>query len=276
VARGLAAVGSSPPFLLSALLGVLALWLVYASTGVIRIATPGLVAQIEALPPIQSALDANFFEVGTRVFSAASNVTIAIGLLVLRAVTVAFWVSMALEWFEHGSQGMDAARAAARRVRSAFRTVVGVQAALMVIMVALAILSPLLGQLLLPLLFVVPLYFLVFTPIVAVREATTVRRSFALALAGARLRGPQHAILVFAYGFLTIVLLVATSGSVATPVTPTLVVWAYILLTNVVHVGMLAAFSYRWLLVRDVVIASGAGEPRERRSLRRPSPSGLR
>ncbi len=81
-------------------------------------------------------------------------------------------------------------------------------------------------------------------------------------------------ILVFGYVMVTLLLYFSTIGSPATPVTPTLVVWAYALFINFVHVAILAAVAYRWLTIRDEVLAWAPRRPAPQARGRRPA--GLR
>src|SRR6266540_770539 len=63
LARGLFAVGTSPSLLVTAFLGVLMMWAIYAGLGIAGLTPPGLMAQLEAVPPLHSGIDANMFQV---------------------------------------------------------------------------------------------------------------------------------------------------------------------------------------------------------------------
>jgi hypothetical protein len=257
LARGLLAAGGSPPLLIVTFLTVLAVWLIYSSTGIIRIAFPGVMAQIASVAPLHSALDANFFGAGTRVFSPVNVISLALVLLVLRAGVEAFSISLILERLEGAARGRDAIRSAARTAVRSLQRVVAIEALFMVLMLFLpTALGPLLGALSLVITFIAPTYFLVYAPIVAVRERAGLREVLRLSVRMARLRGPQHVLLVFAYVMITLTLVFTTSGGRDTPITPSVLVWSYALFTNFVHVGVLAALTHRWLSRREDVLAA--------------------
>jgi hypothetical protein len=260
LARGLAVVGNSPVLLATTFLGVLAVWGIYASAGLIRVTSPGVMAHLMAIPPVHAAFDANFFGVGTVVFSPATTLTLTAGLLLLRSSLVAFCISLVLEHLEgdaHGSRALVAS--AARRALGSLRIVLAVEAAFLVIMLGLPILlGPFIGPLAIAITFVAPAFFLVLAPVIAVRESPGLRQSLRLSVRAARLRGPQHVILVFTYVMATLALFITTQGTAATPVTATVLVWAYALFINFVHSAVLATVVYRWLAVRDVVLQMAA------------------
>src|SRR5439155_19791422 len=105
---GLAVSGTSPAILVTAFVRLLLIWLVFSSTGLIQAPVPGVTAQIEALPPLQSPLAANFFGLGARVFPPAVSITLAGVLLLVRSALLAFSISLVIEWLQ-GSGGGRAA-----------------------------------------------------------------------------------------------------------------------------------------------------------------------
>jgi hypothetical protein len=275
LARGLAVVGSSPVLLTTTFLAVLAIWGVYSSAGLIRVTSPGVMAQLMAVPPVHAAFDANFFGVGTIVFSPATTLTLTTALLLVRSALVAFLVSLILEHLEGGDLAPGPLLGAALgRTRHSLRLVLPVEALFLVVMLGLPILlGPFIGPLAIAITFVGPAFFLVFAPVIAVRESRGLRESLRLSVRAARLRGPQHVLLVFSYVMATLFLFISTQGTAATPVTPTVVVWAYVLFVNVLHVAVLAGVVYRWLAVRDVVLQMAAEAPPR---VQRTRPRGLR
>ena len=82
-----------------------------------------------------------------------------------------------------------------------------------------------------------------------------------LSVRAARLRGPQHLTFAFVYVFAALYIVLGLRGSAGAPATPSVAVWAYVLFATYLHVSLLAALTYRWLLVRGVV---GADEERDR------------
>jgi len=255
LARGIAVAGTSPALLVTAFVGLLLIWLVYSSTGLIQAPVPGVMAQIEALPPMQSALDANFFGLGARVFPPAVSITLAGVLLLLRSALLAFSISLVIEWLQGSGGGRAAVRGAAARTYRILQVVVAIEALFLALVFVLpALLGAILGPLGTVLALVMGMYFVVFAPIVAVHERVGLRESVRLSARAARLRGPQHILLVFPYLLVSLYITLRTTGSPGFPVTPSFLVWAYALFMTFVHVAILAALTQRWRLVRGAVM----------------------
>ena len=161
---------------------------------------------------------------------------------------------MCIETFEGAGGGWAAVRPAVSRAARSVQTVLAIEVSFLVLLLGLLfVLGPLLGPLALPIDFIAPVYFLAYVPVVAVREQAGLRESFRLGIRAARVRGPQHSILVFGYVMVTILLFFA-ARTPAAPATPSPLVWAYALFLNFVHVSVLATFVYRWLSMRDGVL----------------------
>ncbi len=262
LARGLAVVGTSPALLASVFLGTLALWLTYSSSGVIRVASPGVMGQLDSVPPVHSLLDIQFLLQATRVFTAAGTVGVGVALLLVRTALMAFWLSMILSGFQEGGDWRATLRSAGRRTLDRYVVMLEVEAGFVVLVYVFSlVLGSFLGLIGLLGVVIVTMIFLIDVPIAVVAERVGVREAVRLSLRAARLPGRQHIMLSSTYVFLTIFLISATVAGPASPATPSILVWAYVLFLSAVHVSILAAFTYRWLVVKGTVfeeIATGA------------------
>ncbi len=258
---------TSTPLLIATFLGALVLWGLYSSTGRVRLASPGVIGQVESLPPLQSILDSTFLFDASRVFPATVTLPLALALLLVHAALMAFCVSMVLEGAERGVFGGPAVLPALGRAARAVRTVFTVDAAfLLMVFVLPTALAAILGIFGLILAVVAVMYFLAYAPVVAVRDGPGVLLVFRLAYRGSRLRGPQHTLLVFPYLMATLYLALRPYGGPAQQATPSLLTWGLALFLNFVHVSILAALTHRWLAIRDDLVT--VEPPPERRRLR--------
>jgi hypothetical protein len=255
--RGMAAVAGSPPLLLSSFVTALGLWLVYSSTGVIRVASPGLtIPQLEALPPIHSLLDYNFLTTASRVLSSAATFAIGAGLMLARASILAFWIALLLDAFRSGGRtGLAAVRAAAGTAIGTIPVMLAMETGYLGLV---AILPALFGSLFGLLGFMAGLigimYFFGFAPIVAVAEKLRVRPALQIGVRAARLRGRRHLVMVLGYVVVDVFLLNPALSSPAAPVTPSIPVWIYGLFVSFLQLAVLGALVYRWLAVRGPVL----------------------
>jgi hypothetical protein len=273
IARGLAAVGGSPALLSSVFLGVLALWFLYSSYAGILAPSPAAMVLLVSLPPVHSLLDIQLLASG-HVASATATVAFGAGLLILRALLVTVWVSLALERLgEHeGSFGRPSLGVALRR----FGNILVVEAGLMGVAVgSLVIASGFLGASLGALgvigALIGGLYFLVYTPVAVVADGLTVRAAVRASIRAARIPGPRHMLIVFGYLAVTLFMSVSTPGSRVAQATPSFMVWALVLFVSFLHVAVLASFVYRWLAIREPVLAArgtAKADAAERSSLR--------
>jgi hypothetical protein len=258
-------VGTSPLILGTAFLSVLVIWLIYSSTGIIGIASPAAVGQIQSLLPVHSLLDVLFMFAALRVFSAPVAIALGAVLLLLRATFLSLLLALivgALDTRVRFSTWRDELRAAGRRAYSVFQFVFALEAGMVVAVYALSsILGTFFGPLGLRLAVVIEMYLLVLSPVVATTERLGAAASVRLSTRAARLRGSQNLTFAFIYVFITLYVMLDLRVSPAAQATPSIAVWAYVLFATFVHVALLTALAYRWLLVRAVV---GADEERER------------
>jgi hypothetical protein len=265
IARSLILVGTSPLILATAFLSVLAIWLIYSSSWIIRIASPATMAQIQSLLPLHSLLDLQFMFAGLRVFSAPVAIGLSAVLLLVRAAFLSLLLALIVGVLDRRVQPatwQDELRMAGRRAYSVFQYVFAIEAGMVVAVYALSsILGAFFGALGLVMALILEMYLLVLSPVVAATERLGAGAAVRLSVRAGRLRGPQHLGLAVAYVFFALYVVLGLRGSPATPVTPSIEVWAYVLFATFVHVSLLTALTYRWLLVREVV---GADQERER------------
>jgi hypothetical protein len=261
--RGFVLVGTSPLILGTSFLSVLVVWLIYSNSGIVRVASPATMAQIQSLVPMNSLIDIQFMFASLRVFSAPMAIGLSAVLLLVRSAFLSLVLALivnALDRRTRPASWQDELRMAGRRAYSVFQFVFAIEAGMVVAVYALSsILGAFFGVLGLVLALIVEMYLLMLSPVVAASERLGAAASVRLSTRAARLRGPQHLGVAIAYVFATLYLILGLRPSPAAPATPSIGVWAYVLFTTFVHVSVLTALTYRWLLVRDVV---GADEER--------------
>jgi hypothetical protein len=101
-------------------------------------------------------------------------------------------------------------------------------------------------------------YFFVYCEIVAVVDRAPIRQAVVLGVRAARLPGREHAILVFSYEIVALILASFVAGRGIVTATPSASVWGYALFIAFLHVSVLAAFTWRWDVLAEPVKA-GAG-----------------
>jgi hypothetical protein len=93
--------------------------------------------------------------------------------------------------------------------------------------------------------------------------STAVRAS----VRGARLPGSRHVVLTFGYVIAALLIQSTSATARISPATPSVVTWAYVLLVNFLNLTVLAAFVYRWLMVRPGIAFDAVPPARPRRAL---------
>jgi hypothetical protein len=281
-AKGLLAVGGSPVLLIGSFLAVLGLWLVFSAYGVALAVTPGFMAMLESLPPVHVLfLDLQAVFSGGAV-SPIHGLLLAAGLLLVRAALSGFWIALLVDRFDPGLEGPsdvapDGWRAqvsrAARRTWRSIGSLVGIEAGYFTLsMLTFFLLSYGLGQLPVIVWLVGGLYFLVFAPIVAVVEGAGSRPAAQLAIRAARLPGPRHMMTTTLYVALALIVSLFAPPSRVAAATPSIGVWLSVLFVTFLNMAALATFTYRWLAIRERVLAM-ASEPRSEPQQRRaPAP----
>jgi hypothetical protein len=285
VARGLRVVGGSPLLVISSFLAVLALWSAFAAFGVVLAATPGFMGMLVSLPPMHTL----FLDIQVLLAGGASSpikgIALAVGLIVVRAALMGFWISLILQRLDRdGDRGDPAgpdqpgrgwtgeARAALRRMAGSFGPLVGVEAgffALAIVTLFLAV--GLLGQFAAIGGLLAGLYFFVFAPIAVITERTGLRGGYLLAVKAARLPGPKHLVATASYVALSLMVSVFAPPSPVAAATPSVATWLFVLFVSFLHMIALATFTYRWLVVREHALAAD-GQRNGARPQRAPAP----
>jgi len=251
-------------------LGVLGLWFAFTGYGRVVAPAPSAMVLFEALPPIHSLLDLQFLTAG-RTVSLAVGLSLGMGLLVARAVLLSLWVSLILDsmaWMGGSVAWWPDWRTVLRRALRSLPAMVGLEGAYLALtLLAVSVAGSFLGELGVIAALVGGLYFLAFSAIAAVVEGASARVAARLSFRGARLPGPRHMLLTFSYLAVALFLSLVTPSSRVSQATPSFQVWAYVLFVNFLHVSVLGAFTFRWLIIRDRVIEDEAA----RRPVRTPA-----
>src|SRR6266511_2167445 len=232
LARGVSAVGRSPLLLVITFLAVLWLWLVFSGYGVVTSAVPQAMVLLISLPPIHTLLDIEFLARG-RTVAAGEVVAFSVGLVLLRAVLMSLWASLV--------------------------PMTGIELGFLTLAtVAIFLVTGFLGTLGVIAALVAGLYFFSFAPVIVVAEGVGTVRAAQLSIKAARVPGPQHMLLITTYLALTLFIAIVTPGSRVAAATPSVEVWAFALFVGFLHVAVLGAFMYRWLLIREHALAAAS------------------
>jgi hypothetical protein len=252
------AVFGTPVLVLLPVLMVGVLWVAFLGIGLDHV--PNFFQLVLAIPPLSSFFDLNL--AATLRGQGTGILLLLVPMTVVRGVVWSVLVSLVVEALDTGrvtSLGL------LRGIRCA-PAVLGVVFVDLVLLFAAQILLPILGSSLGGLAFFGALIggvnFLVFAPIVAIRDGSTARVALGTSARAARLPGPRHVGLVFLYFFVSYFAFPPTSG--AFTVNPSVLAWAFVLATSVFHVLIVAAFAYRFGVVEDDVPAAA---PRRRSTL---------
>jgi len=256
VARGLTTVGASAVLLASVFLAVLFLWLGFTAYGVGLGASPVGMVQFLSLPPLHSLVDVQSL-VGGRAGTPALLVFGA-GLLAFRALMTSFWVSVAREHLVTEPDGRPGGGSVVRRALKGFSSVLVIELGYLAVpLVMLGAINVVLGPQISGLAFIgwlmAGLYLFLFAEVIAVSEGVGVREAVQLSVRTARVPGREHALLIFAYFLLYIFLTIATPSASVIEATPRTAVWVYVLIVSFLHVSVLAAVTFRWLVMGDAV-----------------------
>jgi len=267
--RGFLAVAVQPALLVGTFLVVLLAWLGLIVLGFEG--APSRMVDLLAMAPIST-----YFDLGTgaSLFGIGTGFLIFTGVaLVIRTFVYAALAGVIVEALEDGRVSVYGV---IRGVR-ALPTVLVVQVLSFSLIVGGNIIFPVLGPGIGFLGFVAALvaglFFLGFAPTAAVRQGRpaqeTIRRSGRAAL----MPGGRHLMLCTLYFFLALPVVVGFSpGGTDITASPTLVTWVFVLAVNLLHIGFMAAFAYRWIVAEAAV----PEEPIRRRATRRTPPARAR
>jgi hypothetical protein len=248
--RGLLAVVSSPVLLVVAVILVPASWLGLLAIGFEG--SPSRLVDVLALPPISTYFDlgtgASMLGIGPE-FLVFTGVAIAI-----RSVVYAILAGMIVEVLEDGRVSTFGVL----RGIAAFPTVLVVQILSFTLIIAGNLVFPVLGPGIGFLAFVAALvgglFFLGFAPTAAIRQrrgvAETIRRSARAAM----MPGSRHLLFCTLYFFVALPVVVGFApGGGQITANPELATWIFALAVNVLHLGFMAALSYRWIVAEPSV-----------------------
>jgi hypothetical protein len=267
--RGLLTVASSPVLVIVALLLVPVAWFGLLAIGFEG--SPSRLVDVLALPPIST-----YFDLGTAAsavgFGPAFLVFTGVA-IVLRSIVYAVLTGMILEALEDGRVSTYGVL----RGVSAIPTVIVVQVLSFSLIVAgnlvFPVLGPGLGFLGFVAALVAGLFFLGFAPTAAIRQGRGVTETLRRSGRAAMLPGSRQLLFCTLYFFVALPVVVgfAPGGSDITA-NPTFGTWVFALAVNVLHLGFMAALSYRWIVAEPSV----PEEPVRRRRPPREPPSRAR
>jgi len=248
--RGLLTVASSPALIVIAVVVVPLAWMALLAIGFEG--SPSRLVDVLALPPIST-----YFDLGT----GASIVGIGPAFLVytafaivIRSVVYAVLSGLIVEALEDGRVSTYGLLRGLRVIP----TVIVVQVLSFSLIVAGNLVFPVLGPGIGFLAFVAALvgglFFLGFAPTAAIRQghgiAETIRRSGRAAM----LPGSRHLVFCSLYFFIALPVVVGFApGGGDITANPTLATWVFALAVNVLHLGFMAALSYRWIVAEPSV-----------------------
>jgi len=248
--RGLLTVASSPALIVIAVVVVPLAWMALLAIGFEG--SPSRLVDVLALPPIST-----YFDLGT----GASIVGIGPAFLVytafaivIRSVVYAVLSGLIVEALEDGRVSTYGLLRGLRVIP----TVIVVQILSFSLIVAGNLVFPVLGPGIGFLAFVAALvgglFFLGFAPTAAIRQrhgiAETIRRSGRAAM----LPGSRHLVFCSLYFFIALPVVVGFApGGGDITANPTLATWVFALAVNVLHLGFMAALSYRWIVAEPSV-----------------------
>ena len=249
VAAGLRTVGASPVILAVAFLGVLAMWALFTVLG--APVSAGRMAGLMAVPPIHLIFDVLLVQVVSE--GTSQVVLLALAVVALRAILLSLLTLLIVDALRGGTVSFRRVLARLPRVWAGLTQLYVIEVFLVLaapILLA-GLLGPQFGQLGTILVLVLGLHFLVMTPIVMAAEDARAPDALRWSVRAARLPGLRHFGLVLTYFFLALYVLVPVSAIGLQPATPSFLVWVFVLSATLVHVGVLGAFAYRWLAVRE-------------------------
>lgn len=264
LARGIIAVGSSPSILVGAFLFMCVTWGLFAALGTEP--SPRFIAILMSLAPVHVFFDANAVLVASTDAGSLAVIGMVLGTALLRAATFGLLALLIVGVLRAEKGGLRASIRSLPRVAAVLWAVYAAQVG--VVLVIPFLLQGLggsgLGSLAIPLVLVFGLHFLVMAPAIAAAERSSPRETLLRSVRAARLPGIRHFALAGTYFAFILWTFAITPASAATSVTPSLGVWVLTLLFTFVHVGVLGAFVFRWLAVREEVPSGPAPKRRER------------
>lgn len=236
-----------PRILVIVFLFALGLWGAFTAIGAEP--SPRVMVVFTALPPISTFFDAIL--TSSVVPGAVGALAMVVGITIARTIML-----LAVIVLTHRAvHEADAPSPERRALFGMLGSIFAIQAVelglvLAVPIVVQAFLGPQVGVLAA---WILALYLLAMAPIIVAVERVSAAEALRRSFRAARLPGFRHTGLVMLYFAFVLWLTSITPTGPVPPATPTLLTWAITLATSVVHVGFLAAFTYRWVSVREQV-----------------------
>ncbi|MEX0754254.1 MAG: hypothetical protein WD206_04205 [Actinomycetota bacterium] len=247
--RGFLAVGSSPVLVGVAVVAPFLAWSVFLVLGMVP--SIGNMAGYLALPSIGVSTD---IVAGNLVFGARGGSLAAPVLIALRAVMTALLSGMVVEQLRFG-------RVSGRGLRDGVRAI-PVSLAISILAFTATLLINIVGSFGLGIAFsllmlVASVFFLSYGPVIAVVHPRGIGPAIRRTLLAARVPGSQNLLLAFAYALFAFVSPLLVPGLGRIDANPGISTWIGVLAVNVIHLGFLAVYSYRYLYA-----APGLPEPK--------------
>jgi len=247
----------SPVILIAPIVFLLLVWLVLIAIGYQGPFAP--LANLLALPPVGTSVDGSL---ATGLFGLRGGQLAIVGFLAVRAVVLAFLTAAVVEALEDGRVTTACIRRAIRALPVTFAVCIIGVGILTLSSFFGVLLGPGLGLLLQVGALVVGLYLFVFAPVIAVDEGRTMPEALGRSIRAARMPGAGNLMLAALYVVPSIAVIVAPGepGSLM-GVNPTIGAWLFVLVINLLHVVLLAAFAFRYLSVAHEVPEPPARPP---------------
>ena len=260
---GARAVLGSPVLILGTMLLVLAMWFGLLAAGLDHV--PLIFQNLMALPPLSSLFDLN--AAYTIVGFGTATVVLILVFTAIRAVIFAVLTSLIVQRLDEGRASMEGVLRGLR-CTPAFAGIFFVEIALIFAAQAFQqVLGASIGQLLFFAALVGGMHFLVFAPIIVVRDGTRARVALGTSTRAARLPGSRHVGLVLLYFTVAFLAPAFVPSNGAFTVNPSIGTWAMLLGISVVHLVFLGGFAYRYGVIEEDVPAPRARAARSRSAL---------
>jgi hypothetical protein len=252
---GLIAVAGTPALIAVPFVYVFVLWTILVLIG-LRVPPSGLVDGM-GIPPLSTVFD---FGVSQAIFGySPASLVLAVGIAGARAIVWAILAGLLIDVLEGARPSMYGVLRGVRAIPTVVAVNILIIAATVFGTQILVLLGPglsLLGSLGV---LIGGLYFLLYAPASAVREARGVQESIRRSGRAARLRlpGGSHLVMVMIYFLVGLPVLLFVGGRVPggadATANPSIGVWAVVLIATFIHVVFLAAFFARWIAIEPEV-----------------------
>lgn len=259
MARSFAAATSGPPIVFAPFLVVALIWVALLGFGMQVF--PSSMVEAMALPPMSSLFD---FATSASLFGATGLMFVfLLGMTIVRAAFLAIFVGLLDEGLEYGSVSL---LGVLKGIKAFWGVLMFCYLEIGVALIATLLLPQLVGPKIASTLsqvgLLAGLYFIGFTPAVAVRLGVPAREAVARSVRGARMPGwPRHLLLVVICYFVSLMFGLTYPGGGLITANPTFGDWLDVLLSVFVYMIFLAAFIDRWKAVEPYVPAPRTRKP---------------